>query len=152
HLESVPSRIVVIGGASTGCQLASIFRDFGAEVTLLEAAGRLVAKEDVDVGETLARAFAARGIDVRTSARTERVERMGTSVRAIVSRPSGREQVMADAVFLAVGWPGNTEELALDAAGIETDRDYIRVDQQLRTSQPHVFAIGDVTGIKKLVQ
>jgi dihydrolipoamide dehydrogenase len=152
HLETIPDRIVVIGGASTGCQLASIFGDFGARVTLLEMAPRLIAQEDQDLGDALGRAFATRGIDVRTGALTQRLERTAGGIRVHMSRGRLEEYVEGDAVFLAVGWPGNLEGLALDAAGIETERGYIKVDACLRTSQPQVFAVGDVNGIRKLVQ
>jgi pyruvate/2-oxoglutarate dehydrogenase complex dihydrolipoamide dehydrogenase (E3) component len=142
----------VIGGASTGCQLASICGDFGARVTLLEMAPRLIAQEDQDLGDALGRAFATRGIDVRTGALTQRLERTAGGIRVHMSRGRLEEYVEGDAVFLAVGWPGNLEGLALDAAGIETERGYIKVDACLRTSQPQVFAVGDVNGIRKLVQ
>ncbi|HJR77442.1 MAG TPA: NAD(P)/FAD-dependent oxidoreductase [Nitrospiraceae bacterium] len=152
HLETLPERIVVIGGASTGCQLASIFGDFGARVTLLETAPRLIAQEDQDLGEALGHAFTGRGIDVRTGALTQRLERTPTGIRVHVSRGQQDEQVEGDAVFLAIGWPGNVEELSLAAVGIEAERGYIKVDECLRTSQPHIFAVGDVNGIRKLVQ
>lgn len=151
-LKTIPERIVVIGGAATGCQLASIFADFGARVTLVEMATRLIPNEDADLSDALGRAFAARGIDVRTGATTQRLERGDKGIRVHVSRGQQAEQVEADAVFFAVGWPGNLEELALDRAGIETARGYIRVDAQLRTNQPHVYAVGDVNGLRKLVQ
>jgi pyruvate/2-oxoglutarate dehydrogenase complex dihydrolipoamide dehydrogenase (E3) component len=152
ELETLPARIVVVGGAATGCQLASIFADFGARVTLVESDPRLIGKEDEDLGYALGRAFAARGIEVHTGARTHRLERGDTGIRVHLSAGGREEQLEGDAVFFAVGWPGNLEELALDAAGIETERGYIRVDAQLRTNQPHVFAVGDVNGIRKLVQ
>ncbi len=152
HLERVPERIVVVGGAATGCQLASIFRDFGAHVTLLEAAERLIPSDDVDLGLALGDAFAARGIDVRTGARTERLARQGQGIRVELASGGERTRVDGDAVFFAVGWPANLEELALEVAGIATERGYIRVDAELRTNQPHVFAVGDVNGIRKLVQ
>jgi len=152
HLETLPARIVVIGGASTGCQLASIFTDFGAHVTLLETAARLISQEDDDLGDALGRAFAARGIDVRSAALTQRLERTAGGIRVHLLRGQRDEQVEGDAVFFAVGWPGNLKELALDAAGIETERGYIKVDAYLRTNQPHIFAVGDVNGIRKLVQ
>jgi pyruvate/2-oxoglutarate dehydrogenase complex dihydrolipoamide dehydrogenase (E3) component len=152
HLDSLPASIVVIGGADTGCKLASIFEAFGCHVTVVEVAPRLIPKSDSDLGEALARAFVARGMDIRTDCRTERLERVGNGIAVHISSGGHATTVKGDAVFFAVGWPGNLEELALDVAGIETARGYIRVNGQLRTSQPHVFAIGDVNGLRKLVE
>jgi pyruvate/2-oxoglutarate dehydrogenase complex dihydrolipoamide dehydrogenase (E3) component len=155
HLDALPKSIVVIGGADTGCKLASIFGAFGCHVTVVELAPRLIPRADADLGEALGRAFASRGMDIRTGCRTERLERVGSGIEVHLSSdaPATRATtVKSDAVFVAVGWPGNIEELGLDVAGIETARGYIRVDSQLRTSQPHVFAIGDVNGLCKLVE
>jgi pyruvate/2-oxoglutarate dehydrogenase complex dihydrolipoamide dehydrogenase (E3) component len=152
HLVQLPARIVVIGGAATGCQLASIFRDFGAAVTLVEAQPRLIPDDDVDLGQALGAAFVARGIDLRTGTRSERLERDDSVINVDLRRGDETARVAAEAVFFAVGWPGNLDELALDAAGVASERGYITVDAQLRTSQPHIFAVGDVNGIRKLVQ
>jgi pyruvate/2-oxoglutarate dehydrogenase complex dihydrolipoamide dehydrogenase (E3) component len=158
HLDALPERIVVIGGADTGCKLASIFDAFGCHVTVVEVAPRLIPRSDADLGAAMASAFASRGMDIRTDCRTERLVRAAYGKEIEVHLSSGgrastvTSTVKGDAVFFAVGWPGNLEELALDVAGIETRRGYIRVDSQLRTSQPHVFAVGDVNGLRKLVE
>jgi pyruvate/2-oxoglutarate dehydrogenase complex dihydrolipoamide dehydrogenase (E3) component len=149
ELKTLPARMVVIGGAATGCQLASIFADFGTHVTLIERASRLIPQEDVDLGDALGRAFAARGMDVRVDTPAERLRRIDGGVEVLLG--SG-QRVTGDAVFLAVGWPANLRHLALDAAGIATIGNYIHVDAQLRTSQPHIFAVGDANGIRKLMQ
>jgi pyruvate/2-oxoglutarate dehydrogenase complex dihydrolipoamide dehydrogenase (E3) component len=151
-LPALPSRIVVIGGADTGCKLASIFGAFGAHITVIETAPRLLPRQDAELSERLRQAFTARGIEVRTSARTEKLERTSGGIVVHVQTGDRTERVEGDAVFFAVGWPANLEELALDAAGIETERGYIRVDAELRTTQLHVYAIGDVNGLSKLVQ
>jgi pyruvate/2-oxoglutarate dehydrogenase complex dihydrolipoamide dehydrogenase (E3) component len=152
NLNSLPSRVVVVGGAATGCQLASIFADFGAEVTLIEAAAQLIAKEDAELGTALGRAFVARGIKVRNDTVIQRLCRRGQRLEVEIRHLERDEQLQSEAVFFAVGWPGNLEELNLAAADIETAGGYIRVDAQLRTSQPHVFAVGDVNGIQMLMQ
>jgi pyruvate/2-oxoglutarate dehydrogenase complex dihydrolipoamide dehydrogenase (E3) component len=150
-LTGLPSSAAVIGGADTGCQLASILADFGVEITLIEASPRLVQHADEDVSEALATSFADRGITVLTSTFVESLERTATGITASHRSATEERQLDVDAVFFAVGWPGNAEEIGAAAIGIETDRGYITVDESLRSSLPHVFAAGDVNGISMLV-
>jgi pyruvate/2-oxoglutarate dehydrogenase complex dihydrolipoamide dehydrogenase (E3) component len=141
----------VVGGAATGCQLASILADFGAQVTLVEASPRLVPHADQDVSAALADAFRRRGITVLTATLVERLDR--TPAGVAVQYRSGSEQARLEvaAVFFAVGWPGNADALGADAVGIATARGYVKVGADLRSSLPHVLAAGDVNGISMLV-
>ena len=114
HLRQIsvlPGSVVVVGGADTGCQLASILADFGVEVTLIEAAPRLVAKSDEDVSEALARSFNGRGIAVLNSTLVERLERRSGGIAVHHRSGAGVAQIDADAVFFAVGWPGNADRI-----------------------------------------
>jgi pyruvate/2-oxoglutarate dehydrogenase complex dihydrolipoamide dehydrogenase (E3) component len=151
-LTALPASVAVVGGADTGCQLASILADFGAQVTLVEASPRLVPHADRDVSATLADAFRRRGIGVLTATLVERLDRTPAGVVAVQYR-SGSEQARLEvaAVFFAVGWTGNTDALGADAVGIATTRGYVKVSQDLRSSLPHVLAAGDVNGISMLV-
>jgi dihydrolipoamide dehydrogenase len=151
-LEALPGRVIVVGGASTGCQLASILRDFGAAVALVEAADRLVPQGDVDVSAGLEAAFASRGIDVLTGARSEGLEAADGRIRLAYERGGRRGWLESEAVFLAVGWPANVEPLQLSVSGVETSGPYVTVDGYLRTSVPEIFAAGDANGISMLVQ
>ena len=141
------------GRSRDGVQLASVFAAFGTHVTLLELAPRMVPAEDADVARALATAFAANGIDVLTGiGGVERIERDGNG-RRLLYRVDGEVRALsADDVMLAVGWPGNLDELGLEAAGVETDRGYVTVDDTLRTSAEHIWAAGDITGRMMLVQ
>ena len=152
-LTEVPGRLCIVGGAATGLQLASIFAAFGSKVTVLEMAPRVVPGEDADISATLGAAFAANGIAVTTGIggvdeirRTDR----GLAVRHRVGDEA--RETEADVVVMAVGWPGNLEGLGLEAAGVETARGYVTVDDTLRTVVPHIWAAGDVTGRMMLVQ
>jgi pyruvate/2-oxoglutarate dehydrogenase complex dihydrolipoamide dehydrogenase (E3) component len=100
--------VTVVGGAATGCQLASIFRDFGAEVDLLEASDRLNPQGDADVSNALAAAFVRRGMHVLPGARLESLERRDRRIRATYRRGKERELLDTYAVFFAVGWPTST--------------------------------------------
>jgi pyruvate/2-oxoglutarate dehydrogenase complex dihydrolipoamide dehydrogenase (E3) component len=151
NLTALPASVAVVGGADTGCQLASILADFGAQVTLVEASPRLVPHADQDVSAALADAFRRRGITVLTATLVERLDRIPAGVA--VQYRSGSEQAGLEvaAVFFAVGWPGNAEALGADAVGIATSRGYVKVGADLRSSLPHVLAAGDVNGISMLV-
>jgi pyruvate/2-oxoglutarate dehydrogenase complex dihydrolipoamide dehydrogenase (E3) component len=150
-LTALPVSAAVVGGADTGCQLASILADFGVNVTLIEAAPRIVAHADNDVSGALIESFRGRGIVVQTETLVERLER--TAAGIIAYHRSGTQQgsLDVDAVFLAVGWPGNADLLGAAEIGIDTERGYVKVDDALRSSLPHVFAAGDVNGISMLV-
>lgn len=150
-LTSLPGRVAVIGGADTGCQLASILADFGGEVTLLEYAPRIVARADVDVSVALEDAFRKRGIEIVTSAAVYELEalRPGVGVRYRVDDEARTLDV--DAAFFAVGWPGNADLVDVAAAGVVTERGYVKVDAFTATNVPHIFAAGDVDGNSMLV-
>jgi pyruvate/2-oxoglutarate dehydrogenase complex dihydrolipoamide dehydrogenase (E3) component len=151
-LTSVPSRVAVIGGADTGCQIASIFADLGAAVTILEAGPALVPGADADVSAGLTAALQARGLAILTGTLAESLSRQGNGVVIQHRRGQARGQTEADAVFFAVGWPANTDGLGLGLAGVRTRRGAVVVDEYLRTAAPHIFAAGDVDGHLMLVQ
>lgn len=151
-LETLPPDIAVIGGADTGCQLASIFADFGANVRLFEAGPALVPGADESISAALARAFETRGINLSTEARVLALERSGGQTIVRFTRGGPAERVATAAVFAAVGWPANLESLGLGAAGVISTPQAIPVDGYLRTNVAHIFAAGDVNGRSKLVQ
>jgi pyruvate/2-oxoglutarate dehydrogenase complex dihydrolipoamide dehydrogenase (E3) component len=151
-LKALPQAVTVIGGADTGCQMASIFADLGADVRLFEAGPRLVPGADVSISAALRQAFAARGIEVITGARVQALERDTEQIIIRFTRQGPAERATAEAVFAAVGWPANLKDLDLDAAGVTSNPRAIPVDDYLRTSAGHIFAAGDVNGRSKLVQ
>lgn len=152
-LKQLPVSVAVIGGAATGCQLASIFADFGTQVTLLERSDDILAIEDSAVTRVMETAFCERGIDVvKAIDGVDRIERKGKGFELRYSRQGKAHDIQVEAVVLAVGWVGNIEELNLEAAGVQTERSYIVVDDYLRTTAPHIFAAGDITGRMMLVQ
>ena len=150
-LSTLPASAVVVGGADTGCQLASILADFGVETTLIEAGPRLLPRADQDVSEALTEAFRDRGITVLASTKVERLEASdrGSAVHYWSAPNSGRLDV--EVVFFAVGWPGNADLLGAAEVGIEANGGYLQVDDTLRSNLPHVLAAGDVNGISMLV-
>ena len=140
-LDRVPRSVVVLGGGVIGCEFASVWRSFGAEVTIVEALPRLLPGEDEAVSAQLERAFRRRGITSRLGARFESVEATDDGVR--VSAASG-EPVEADIMLVAVGRGPSTEGLGYDEQGVAMERGFVVVDERLRTSLDRVYAVGDV--------
>jgi pyruvate/2-oxoglutarate dehydrogenase complex dihydrolipoamide dehydrogenase (E3) component len=153
EMQQLPSSLAIVGAAATGAQLASIFAAFGSTVTLLELAPRVLPGEDPDVSAALASAFEAGGIEVITGiGGVGAITRSGPGLRLDYRTDDGAAVLEVEAVMLAVGWPGNLDDLHLEAAGVATERGYVTVDDQLRTSAPHIWAAGDITGRMMLVQ
>ena len=151
-LKQLPASVAIVGGAATGCQLASILQDFGCQVYLLEFAPRLLPREDEDISVALADAFGKQRITVMTGARTERLEKTDGGIRLHYRQQERPDSLTVDAVFFATGWPGNVDTLNLAAAGVVTERSYIPVNDYLQSNVPHIFAAGDINGQSMLVQ
>lgn len=152
-LTELPRSLVVVGGAATGCQMASIFAAFGTRTWLLDTAERLLSAEDDVVSNGVAQAFAQRGIEVITGiGGIDRIDRHENGLQLHYTHRNAPQSIQADAVLLAVGWVGNIDQLNLAAAGVLHDTRYIVVDGTLQTSAPHIFAAGDITGVMMLVQ
>jgi pyruvate/2-oxoglutarate dehydrogenase complex dihydrolipoamide dehydrogenase (E3) component len=152
-MRELPESVAIVGGGATGCQLASIFESFGAKVTLIDIAPRILIAEDLLVAESVAREFNQRDIEIITS--IEKIERIETDSKLkhlIYRNHSAEAAIAAEAIILAVGWPGNVDQLNLSAAGAEVERSYIKVNDYLQSTAPHIFAAGDVTGRMMLVQ
>jgi pyruvate/2-oxoglutarate dehydrogenase complex dihydrolipoamide dehydrogenase (E3) component len=148
NLSSVPPSLLVIGAGATGVQVASIFNAFGSRVYLVEIAPRILMSEDREVSEAVGTALAASGVHIAEDAGTlDRFERCATGVRLLHSSGRGQQSIEAALAVVAAGWVADTAGMHLDRAGVQTDRrGYVEVDAHLRTSAPHVFAAGDVTG------
>jgi pyruvate/2-oxoglutarate dehydrogenase complex dihydrolipoamide dehydrogenase (E3) component len=151
-LTSLPRRVTVVGGADTGCQIASIFQDFGATVTVFEAGPVLIPAADLSISAELSRSFTAQGMTVATHTLVEALALADGGISIQYRSSTGPGRMVADAVFFAVGWPANLSQLNLDAAGVRTGPGAIPVDDYLRTNVGHIFAAGDVNGHSMLVQ
>ena len=152
-LTSVPPSMLVIGGGATGAQVASIFNAFGSRVQLFQAGRRILPSEDEDVSAAVAAAFRESGIVVRENfGDIESFERTPSGVRMIFAKDGLRDSAEAALAVVAVGWVANIAGLNLATAGVETNqRGFVGVDAYLRTSAPHIFAAGDITGRLLLV-
>jgi pyruvate/2-oxoglutarate dehydrogenase complex dihydrolipoamide dehydrogenase (E3) component len=143
-LTTRPDHLIVIGAGPIGLELAQAFRRLGAAVTVLEAAQPL-AREDGECSAIVLDALAREGVDVRSNAAVARVEGIGSKVKVVVGGDSG-EAIEGSHLLVAAGRRANTDGLALEQAGIASDRNGIMVDTGLKTANRRVYAIGDVAG------
>jgi dihydrolipoamide dehydrogenase len=144
-LTEPPKSLIIVGAGAVGSEFASMFRTFGAEITLLEFLPRIMALEDEEVSKELTRLFKKRGIDVNTGAKVETIERTETGVKVSYTDANGKPQVKeAEKVLVAVGRAPRTSEIGLELTKIELDRGSVKVDEAQQTAEPGVFAIGDI--------
>jgi len=141
NLDYVPDRVVVLGGGVIGVEFASVWRSFGAEVTVVEALPRLVPAEDDFCSKQLERAFRRRGITSKTGVRFTGATQSDSGVT--VSLESG-EQLEADLLLVAVGRGPNTADAGYAEAGVAMDRGFVLTDNRLRTNLAGVYALGDI--------
>ena len=145
ELDTVPEHLVVVGGSYIGLEFAQMYRRFGADVTVVERGPRLAGREDPDVSNAIREILENEGITVICDAECIGVAREGNGV-SVRSR-ADVSNVVGSHLLMAVGRRPNTDDLGLDAAGVETDaRGYIVVDDQLRTNVDHIWAMGDCNG------
>ncbi len=146
-VDFLPAHLIVIGGSYVGLEFAQIFRRFGSDVTVIELAPRLIAREDEDVSEAVTTILKREGIDVRVDAKCLSVARLGSDIAVEVGCSEGSKSVIGSQLLFAVGRRPNTDDLGLDKAGIAVDaRGYIGVDDYLRTNVSGIWALGDCNG------
>ncbi len=147
QLDCVPERLAVIGGGPVGVEFTQIFSAFGAVVTIIEMADRIVSGEDEDISRALTDSLAGQGVKISTGAKLTGVERSADGrILTLEDREGEKKTLECDAILLAAGRKPVMKELDLEAAGVKTYRKGIEVDAFLRTSVPHIRAVGDVNG------
>jgi dihydrolipoamide dehydrogenase len=151
-LPQPPKSLIVIGAGAVGVEFASIFRSFGAEVTILEFLPRLVPVEDEEISKELARVFRKRGVETNTGAKVEKVERTADGVKVSFIDANGTAQTKeAEKVLVAVGRAPNTAGIGIEKTKVEVDRGFVKTNEWQETAEPGVYAIGDiVAGLPQL--
>ncbi len=146
-LTSIPASLLVVGGGIVGLEIGTYLAKLGSTVTVVELGPQLLAGTDPDLVKVVERELKKRKIAVHLNSRVEHVEHRGSLMDATIATPQGEKSLAVEKALVAVGFRPNTEELNLGAVGVRTDpRGHIVVDEQLRTSHPSIFAIGDVIG------
>jgi dihydrolipoyl dehydrogenase len=152
-LNAIPKSMIIIGSGAVGVEFASIYRSFGAEVTVLEMLPRLVPVEDEEVSKELLRSFKKKGINSVVNAKVEKVEKTKTGV-AVTFTPQGEAQqrLEAEKVLIAIGRGPNTENIGLEKLPkIKVERGFLHVNEWMQTGEPGIYAIGDiVAGLPQL--
>ncbi len=145
ELTELPKRLAVIGGGPIGCEMAQAFARLGTEVTLLDKDGHVLLREDADAAEIVQKAMLANGVKLEFQAKIQTVARRGDE-KVISFEAAGGEtkELAVDHVLVAAGRAPNVEGLGLEAAGVKYGKAGVEVSDQLRTSNPKIFACGDV--------
>jgi pyruvate/2-oxoglutarate dehydrogenase complex dihydrolipoamide dehydrogenase (E3) component len=146
-VDFLPPHLVVLGGSYIGLEFAQVYRRFGSQVTVVEQAPRLIAREDEDVSHAIAEILKDDGIDIHVNSKIVEVGKQGNNIAVTIEAAGTKSQVIGSHLLLATGRRPNTDDLGLDKAGIATDpHGYIQVDDQLRTNVPGIWALGDCNG------
>jgi pyruvate/2-oxoglutarate dehydrogenase complex dihydrolipoamide dehydrogenase (E3) component len=146
-VDFLPSHLVILGGSYIGLEFGQMYRRFGSEVTIIQRNERLVPREDADIALAIREILEDEGIRILTDADASRVESRGGGIAVALEVGGNATEVTGSHLLVATGRRPNTDDLGLDRAGVAMDeRGYIKVDSQLRTSVPGIFAMGDCNG------
>jgi dihydrolipoamide dehydrogenase len=151
-MTEVPKSMIVIGAGAVGVEFGSIFKTFGSDITILEYLPKMVPNEDDEIGKELARLYRKRGIETNVGARVDKVEKTKSGAKVTYTNAEGKQVVKdAEKVLVAVGRSPRTENVGLDKINIQLDRAFVPVNEWMETSEPGVYAIGDiVAGLPQL--
>jgi dihydrolipoamide dehydrogenase len=145
--ETMPKSLVVIGSGAVGVEFASVFKSFGAEVTILEMLPRVVPVEDEEISKELLRLYKKRGIDVNLSVKDTKIERNKDGALISFTDSNGKPQSkQAEKVLVAVGRAPRTYDIGLDKTNIALDRGFVMTNEWMETTEPGIYAIGDIVG------
>jgi dihydrolipoamide dehydrogenase len=149
--RELPGSIVIAGAGAIGMEFGYVMANFGVDVTIVEFLPRALPNEDAEVSKEIERQFKKLGVKVLTGTKVEGIKDDGSQVTVTVSKDGNSSDLKADKVLQAIGFRPNVEGYGLDALGVKlTDRRAIAIDGRMRTNVPHVYAIGDVTGLLQL--
>jgi len=143
-LNDIPKSLIVIGSGAVGVEFASIYKSFGADVTILEMLPRYVPVEDEEVSKELMRVYRKRGINGFVNAKVEKVERTKDGVVVTFTVDGKQQKIEADKVLIAVGRAPNTDNVGIEKTKIEVERGFVKTDEYMRTAEPGIYAIGDI--------
>ncbi len=150
-LRRQPASIVVLGGGPVAVELGQFFARIGTKVTIVQRGRTLLSEMDDDIGQAVESAFTEEGIDVLTEAELLKIESFGQKKRVWVKQARQEQQVTGDEILHALGRRPNIDHLGLREAGVAVEDGRIKIDGAMRTSQPHIYAVGDVNDLNPIV-
>ena len=148
--RELPASAVIIGAGPIGLEFATVWASYGAQVTVVEMLDHILPAEDEDAAKELARSLTRQKIKTLESTRVEGIEKTETGVTVRVTGPKGESVLEAEVALVAIGVRPNSEDLALEAAGVVTERGWVKVDGFMQTNIPSIYAIGDLNGLLPL--
>ena len=151
ELERLPASIIILGGGAVGCEMSQYLARLGAKTTLLQRSQTLLSAEDPDVGETLKSCFEKDGMQVLTGVTIREVAKTGTGKRVTFEVGGKQRSLEAEEIFAALGRRPNVDGFGFDSAGVDFDVRGVKTNEHLQTSNPDIYAAGDVTGFRELV-
>ncbi|HTV65928.1 MAG TPA: dihydrolipoyl dehydrogenase [Bryocella sp.] len=143
-INQIPKSLIVIGSGAVGVEFASIYKSFGADVTILEMLPRYVPVEDEEVSKELARVYRKRGINGFVNAKVEKVEKNKTGVAVTFTVDGKQQKLEAEKVLVAIGRAPRTDNVGIEKTKIEVERGFVKVDGFMRTAEPGIYAAGDI--------
>ena len=146
QLENIPENTMIIGGGAIGCEFADVYSSYGSSVTIVEMLDRLLPLEDEEISQQLERSFKRKKIKIKTGTSIDSVKIENDQAVVNFTDSKGAQEQSFDRVLLSVGIQANSDNLGLANTRIETERDYIIIDDNMQTTHEHIFAIGDDTG------
>jgi dihydrolipoamide dehydrogenase len=144
EIDRIPKSIIVLGAGAVGCEFASVFNHVGSKTSIVEYLPALLPIEDADISKELEKIYRRRGIDVHTGSAVEKVEHTADGVRVTMKVGSETKTLEAELLLSAVGRSPVTEDVGLNLTSIKPERGFIKVDSMMRTTEPGVYAVGDV--------
>ena len=144
ELTKCPSRLIVIGGGPIGCEMAQAFQRLGSQVTLVDMADHILSREDTDAAAVVQKSFDRDGVELVLSATTVSARREGDERILVVEQGGAEREIRGDQILVGVGRAPNVDGLGLEAVGVEHGKQGVVVDDNLRTTNPQIFAAGDV--------
>jgi dihydrolipoamide dehydrogenase len=149
--RELPKSIIIAGAGAIGMEFGYVLSNYGVDVTIVEFLPRALPNEDADVSKEIEKQFKKLGVKILTGTKVETIDDNGSQVTVTVSKDGQSQQLTTEKVLQAIGFAPNVEGYGLDKAGVAlTDRKAIGINEYMRTSEPHIYAIGDVTGLLQL--
>jgi dihydrolipoamide dehydrogenase len=143
-LKTIPKSLIVIGSGAVGVEFASIYKSFGADVTIIEMLPRYVPVEDEEISKELMRVYRKRGINGFVNAKVEKIEKTKQGVKVTFTADGKQQTLEAEKVLVAIGRAPRTENVGIEKTKIKVERGFVEVDKLMRTAEPGIYAIGDI--------